>query len=112
MADNDILLGGNGDRQILLNAGMVPASLDRTSDGIEMCFAASLVGHHIITTALLDAELISSGGWVVLVGSEGAGKSTWARLGEEAGAHVVSDDLVLVDPSESGFCLLGAPFRD
>lgn len=57
---------------VLLNAGMVPTELHRTSDGIEMCFAASIVGHHIITTALLDAELISPGGRVVLVGSEAA----------------------------------------
>ncbi len=63
--------GGRFD-SVLLNAGMVPNSLERTSDGIEMCFAASLVGHHIITTALLDRGLINDGGAVVLVGSEAA----------------------------------------
>ncbi|MEM9465165.1 MAG: SDR family NAD(P)-dependent oxidoreductase [Actinomycetota bacterium] len=57
---------------VLLNAGMVPASLDRTSDGVEMAFAASIVGHHIITEALLDAELVNDGAVIVLVGSEAA----------------------------------------
>jgi hypothetical protein len=47
----------------------------------------------------------------VLVGSEGAGKSTWVGLGEQAGARAVSDDLVLVDPDGDGYALLGAPFR-
>jgi hypothetical protein len=47
----------------------------------------------------------------LLVGSAGAGKSTWVRLGQSAGARVVSDDLVLVDPDDGGFVLLGAPFR-
>ncbi|MEO0493059.1 MAG: SDR family NAD(P)-dependent oxidoreductase [Actinomycetota bacterium] len=63
-----------GDRfdSVLLNAGMVPARLDRTSDGIEMAFAASLVGHHIITEALIEAELVNDGAVVVLVGSEAA----------------------------------------
>ncbi|MEL6985564.1 MAG: SDR family NAD(P)-dependent oxidoreductase, partial [Actinomycetota bacterium] len=63
---------GVGFDAVLLNAGMVPNTLDRTSDGIEVCFAASLVGHHIITTALLDAGLINDDGVVVLVGSEAA----------------------------------------
>ncbi len=63
---------GVGFDSVLLNAGMVPNTLERTSDGIEMCFAASLVGHHIITTDLLDAGLINDGGVVVLVGSEAA----------------------------------------
>ncbi len=43
---------------VLLNTGMVPSRLDRTDDGIEMCFASSLVGHHIITTELLEAGLL------------------------------------------------------
>ena len=47
----------------------------------------------------------------VLAGSEGSGKSTWARLGEESGAIVISDDLVLVDATPDGHALLGAPFR-
>lgn len=47
----------------------------------------------------------------LLVGAEGAGKSTWARLGAAAGARVVSDDLVLVDRAGARYEVLGTPFR-
>jgi len=47
----------------------------------------------------------------LLVGPEGSGKSTWARLGEREGAHVISDDLVLIDGIGSTFEVLGTPFR-
>ncbi|MEM9134913.1 MAG: SDR family NAD(P)-dependent oxidoreductase [Actinomycetota bacterium] len=71
-AAQELIDRGVGFDSVLLNAGMVPNDLDRTSDGIEMAFAASLIGHHIITEALLDAELVNEGGVVVLVGSEAA----------------------------------------
>jgi hypothetical protein len=62
--------------------------------------------------ALLHAAgLVIEDRGFVLVGAEGTGKSTWARLGEEAGGKVVSDDLVLLDPAHGGYDLLGAPFR-
>jgi len=47
----------------------------------------------------------------VLVGSEGAGKSTWAEFGEQAGGRVLSDDLVLVEQSGASFEVLGSPLR-
>lgn len=47
----------------------------------------------------------------ILVGSEGSGKSTWASQAELGGAHVVSDDLLLVDREGDRFALVGAPFR-
>lgn len=68
----ELVRRGTGFDSVLLNAGMVPNDLERSSDGIEMCFAASLVGHHVITNALLEAGLINDGGAVVLVGSEAA----------------------------------------
>ncbi len=59
--------------QLLLNAGVVPGDeLHRSADGIEMTFAASLIGHHILTTQLLDAGLLANNGKIVLVSSEGA----------------------------------------
>lgn len=62
--------------------------------------------------ALLHAAgLVVDGFGFVLVGPEGAGKSTWVRLGEAAGARPVSDDLVLVDGAEEGPMLLGSPFH-
>lgn len=68
----ELIQRGNGFDSVLLNAGMVPNTLVRTTDGIEMCFAASLVGHHIIANALLEAGLVNDGGVVVIVGSEAA----------------------------------------
>ncbi|MGI9615086.1 MAG: SDR family NAD(P)-dependent oxidoreductase [Acidimicrobiales bacterium] len=81
---------------VLLNAGMVPNELQRTSDGIETCFAASLVGHHIITTALLDAGLVNDGGVIVLVGSEAANDD----LPKAMGMSVY--DFVRGEPSDFG----------
>jgi hypothetical protein len=43
----------------------------------------------------------------LLIGTEGAGKSTWTHLGHQGGAAAVSDDIVLVQGSE----VLGSPFR-
>jgi hypothetical protein len=57
------------------------------------------------------AGLVLDGRGFVLVGAESSGKSTWARLGEEQGAIVLSDDLVLLDATTDGHALLGAPFR-
>lgn len=81
---------------VLLNAGMVPNELSRTADGLEMCFAASLVGHHIITNALLEAELIAADGAVVLVGSEAANNDLPKMMGMSV------YDFVLGEPSEFG----------
>jgi hypothetical protein len=61
---------------------------------------------------LLHAAGLAVGGrGYLLVGPEGSGKSSWARLGEQGGARVVSDDLVLVEATRRGVELLGAPFR-
>lgn len=57
------------------------------------------------------AALAVEGKGYLLVGAEGSGKSSWARLGEQGGATVVSDDLVLVETTREGVELLGAPFR-
>ena len=92
----ELINRGAGFDSVLLNAGMVPNTLDRTSDGIEMCFAASLVGHHIITTVLLDAELVNDGAIVVLVGSEAANDDLPKAMG--MGVY----DFVRGEPSEFG----------
>ncbi len=77
----ELVRRGNGFDSVLLNAGVLPNSLDRTSDGIEMCFAASLVGHHIITNALLEAKRVNDGGVVVLVGSDAANDDAPKAMG-------------------------------
>ena len=92
----ELVSRGTSFDSVLLNAGMVPNTLDRTSDGIEMAFAASLIGHHIITEALLDANLVNEGGVVVLVGSEAANDD----LPKAMGMSVY--DFVRGEPSDFG----------
>jgi hypothetical protein len=63
------------------------------------------------------AAMLHAAGLVVddrsflLVGPEGCGKSTWARLGEQHGARVLSDDVVLAECRADGAEALGSPFR-
>jgi hypothetical protein len=57
------------------------------------------------------AGLVIDGRAFLLVGPEGSGKSTWSRFGENAGARVISDDLVLLDGAGERPEILGAPFR-
>jgi hypothetical protein len=68
---------------------------------------------------LLAARLLATGGLLVhsaaidgylFAGRSGAGKSTIARLGLEAGQPVLSDDLNAVVPDERGFALAPLPF--
>ena len=92
----ELVSRGQGFDSVLLNAGMVPNTLNRTSDGIEMCFAASMIGHHIITTELLAAGLVNDGGVVVLVGSEAANDDMPKVMG--MGVY----DFVKGEPSEFG----------
>jgi hypothetical protein len=64
-----------------------------------------------------DGALLHAAGLVVrgrafaLVGASGAGKTTWARLGRDAGEVVIGDDLLLLDGAGSGIEALGSPFR-
>lgn len=60
---------------------------------------------------LHSAGLVVDGRAFLLVGAEGSGKSTWARLGEEGGARVLSDDLVPLDAAAGRLLALGSPFR-
>lgn len=72
-AAEEIIARGEPIDQLLLNAGIVPGDeMVLSDDAIEMTFAASLIGHHILATALLDAGLLSQNGKIVLVSSEGA----------------------------------------
>jgi hypothetical protein len=77
---------------------------------LRACLAWRLLGRR---AALLHAAGLVIGGRraFLLVGPAGAGKSTFAALGERAGARVLSDDLVLVDAAADPPLALGAPFR-
>ncbi|NIM00537.1 MAG: hypothetical protein GTN89_06620, partial [Acidobacteria bacterium] len=55
--------------------------------------------------------VLEDGRAFVLVGPSGSGKTTWARLAKEAGALLVSDDMVFVDGAATGVEVLSAPIR-
>lgn len=56
---------------LLLNAGVAATSeVRRTSDGIEATVAATLTGHHLLATRLLNAGLLSDHARIIIAGSE------------------------------------------
>jgi NAD(P)-dependent dehydrogenase (short-subunit alcohol dehydrogenase family) len=58
---------------LLLNAGIAsPKNISRTSAGIELTVAATLIGHHLLTMRLLERGLLSQNGRIVIAGSEAA----------------------------------------
>jgi hypothetical protein len=76
---------------------------------LRACLAWYLPGRG--TAMLHAAGLVIEDRAFFLVGAEGSGKTTWARLGQECGAHVLSDDLVLVQCAADRVLALGSPFR-
>ena len=66
-------LAGHRFDVVVLNAGMLSgADRQLTSDGIEMTFASSLIGHHRLVMGLLAADALSQGARIVIAGSEAA----------------------------------------
>jgi NAD(P)-dependent dehydrogenase (short-subunit alcohol dehydrogenase family) len=66
---------------LLLNAGMVSGdAMEKSEDGLEMAFAASIIGHHVLTMRLLEAGLLADGARVVIAGSEAANNDLPAMM--------------------------------
>jgi len=57
---------------LLLNAGATGAQPQFNSDGVEITWASTLVGHHVMTMRLLGDGLFSPKARIVIAGSEGA----------------------------------------
>jgi hypothetical protein len=99
-------------------SGPVVVRLEPTSE-LKQTFAlinllmASLAWRlpHLGGALLHAAGVVLDGRAFLLVGAEGAGKSTWSQLAHEAGATVLSDDVVLVQEGRTGFDALASPFR-
>ena len=67
---------------LLLNAGMVSGDkMQMSDDGIELAFASSVIGHHLLTVRLLEAGLLSDQARIVLAGSEAANGDTPRMFG-------------------------------
>ena len=57
---------------LLLNAGATGAQSRFNSDGVEITWASTLVGHHVMTMRMLGEGLLSPSAHIVIAGSEGA----------------------------------------
>lgn len=66
---------------LILNAGAVMTEKRLTDEGIETTFGASILGHHILTSGLIDAGLLVEGARVVIVGSEAANNDLPKMMG-------------------------------
>lgn len=67
---------------LLLNAGIASGEeMRKSEDGIELSFASSIIGHHVITLRLLEANLLGDDARVVLAGSEAARGDLPAMMG-------------------------------
>lgn len=58
---------------VLLNAGRVGSPrLERTEEGVEVSYAASLVGHHIMAVQLVERDRLRPNATIVIAGAEAA----------------------------------------
>ena len=57
---------------LLLNAGATGKDPQRNSDGVEITYASTLIGHHTLTMRMLEDGLLSTKARIVIAGSEGA----------------------------------------
>jgi len=81
-ASDELIKRGNPIDALLLNAGMVSGDvMSKSVDGFELSFASSIIGHHVMTVRLLDADLLPEGARVVIAGSEGARNDLPAMFG-------------------------------
>jgi len=109
LAEGSAHVDGSGRATVRLAAGLQQRGYWAMQNLIRACLAWSLPGRG---GALLHAAgLVVDGRAFVMVGAEGAGKTTWSALGARDGAHVVSDDLVLIDGVGAQPVVAGAPFR-
>ncbi|MFQ5433668.1 MAG: SDR family NAD(P)-dependent oxidoreductase [Anaerolineae bacterium] len=81
-ASNELVKRGHPIDALLLNAGVVSGeAMNKSVDGFEVAFAASIIGHHVMTVRLLDAGILLDGTRVVIAGSEAARNDLPAMMG-------------------------------
>jgi len=78
---DELVRRGDSIDTLLLNAGMVSGeAMDKSVDGLEVAFASSIIGHHVITVRLLEAGVLPDGARVVIAGSEAANNDLPAMM--------------------------------
>jgi NAD(P)-dependent dehydrogenase (short-subunit alcohol dehydrogenase family) len=81
---------------LVLNAGMGAKQLQTNSDGVDVVYASTLAGHHVLTQRLLEANMLAPGARIVIAGSEAA-RSDLPGMGME-----VSDFKAIADERYDG----------
>lgn len=90
---------------LILNAGAVMTEKRLTGEGIETTFGASILGHHILTSGLIEAGLLTDRARVVIVGSEAANNDLPKMMG-----FAVSDFALSPPTSDADFTAKLAAF--
>ncbi|MEM7132881.1 MAG: SDR family NAD(P)-dependent oxidoreductase [Chloroflexota bacterium] len=81
-ASDELIKRGDPIDALLLNAGMVSGeSMNKSVDGLELAFASSIIGHHVMTVRLLEAGLLTDSARIVIAGSEAARNDLPAMMG-------------------------------
>lgn len=72
-ASEEIISKGYKIDLLVLNAGMSSGNkILKNSNGVDLTFASTLIGHHVMTINLLNKEGISKNGKIIIAGSESA----------------------------------------
>jgi hypothetical protein len=109
MAEGRATIDASGASRVRMIRGLGPREYYTLVNLLRACLAWLLPSRGGVM--LHAAGLVVEGRAFLLVGPEGSGKSTWVRLGQRAGARVLSDDVVLVDGAGPEPEALGSPLR-
>jgi hypothetical protein len=109
MPEGQLRVAADGRTELVVRTGSERELLYRLLNLLLPALAWSLPTRGMLL--LHAAGIVVDGTAFVLVGQEGAGKSTWASVARGAGAAVLSDDLIVVDASTVPVQVLSLPFR-
>jgi len=80
-ASDELVRRGHSIHTLLLNAGMISGDeMKRSPDGLEVAFASSIIGHHVLTLRLVEADILPKDAHVVIAGSESANNDLPAMM--------------------------------
>jgi len=80
-AGDELVRRGHSIDTLLLNAGMISGDvMNKSADGLEVAFASSIVGHHVLTLRLVEADVLPNDARVVIAGSESANNDLPAMM--------------------------------